>query len=92
MGNTDTFSGTRFGWFYPLPTYLLALQDTPLIASLKARRCEGLLHNLAFMLSRAFFAGERLRDGELPEDSSSSARVSTSSGIMGSFPLLWANV
>ena len=40
------------------------------------------------MLSRAFFAGERLKDGELPEDNSSFAGVSTLSGITGSFPLL----
>ena len=40
------------------------------------------------MLSRALFIGERLKDGELPKDSSSSTEVSTSSGIMASFPLL----
>ena len=40
------------------------------------------------MLSRAFFTNERLRDGELPKDNSSSARVSSSSsGRMGPFPL-----
>ena len=48
----------------------------------------GLLHDLAFMLSQESFAGERLKDGELLEDSSSSVGVLTSSGTMGSFPLL----
>ena len=42
------------------------------------------------MLSRAFFSCEILKDGELPEDSSSSVRVSMSTGTMGSFPLLRA--
>ena len=39
------------------------------------------------MLSRVFFAGERFRDGELLEDSLSSAGVSTSLGETGPFPL-----
>ena len=42
------------------------------------------------MLSRVFFVGERFRDGELPEDSSLSARVSTLSGEISPFPLSWA--
>ena len=46
------------------------------------------MHDLAFALSRAFFVSERLKDGELPKDSSSSMGVLTSSGITGSFPLL----
>ena len=45
---------------------------------------------MAFVLSLAFFADERLKDGELPEDNSSSAVVSTSLGIIGSLPLLRA--
>ena len=39
------------------------------------------------MLSRAFFAGERLKDEEIPEDNSSFAKVLTSSRMIGSFPL-----
>ena len=35
-----------------------------------------------------FFFGERPKGGELPEDNSSSAGASASSGIMGFFPLL----
>ena len=38
-------------------------------------------------LSRAFFVSERLKDGELLEDNSSSAGVLTLSRIMDSFPL-----
>ena len=41
------------------------------------------------MLPRASFARERLKDGELLDDNSSSIGVSTSSWIIGSFPLLW---
>ena len=39
------------------------------------------------MLSQVFFVDERFSDGELPKDSSSSDRVSTSSGTKGPFPL-----
>ena len=39
------------------------------------------------MLSQVFFVDERFSDEELPKDSSSSARVSTSLGTKGSFPL-----
>ena len=30
VGNTDTFQGTRSGWFYPIFASLLARQDSPL--------------------------------------------------------------
>ena len=39
------------------------------------------------MLSRVFFVDEIFRDGELPEDSSSSAGVLMWSGAAGHFPL-----
>ena len=48
------------------------------------------LRDLAFVLSRAFFIGERLNDGELPKENPSSVGVLTSLGITGSFPLLRA--
>ena len=84
VGNADAFPRTWSGWFYPLLAYLLALQDAPLTVSLKAGRCEGLLRHFALV----FFASERLKDKELLEDNSSSAGVSISSRMMGSFPLL----
>ena len=49
-------------------------------------QCEGLLRDLAFVLFRAFLTGERLKGGELLEDNSSSARVSTLSEIMAPSP------
>ena len=54
----------------------------------------GLLCDLAFcaiwpLCSLEYpLPGERLKGEELPKDNSLSARVSTSSGTMGSFPLL----
>ena len=75
VGNVDAFPRTWSGWFYPLPSSLLARQDAPLTVSLKAGRCKGLLRDFSLV----FFAGERLKDEELPEDNSSSAGVSTSS-------------
>ena len=72
-----------------LPVSLpLALWDAPLIASLKAGCCEGLLYDLDFVISQVFFAGERFRDGELPEDKSLSARVSTSSRTSRPLPFI----
>ena len=53
-------------WFYPLLAFLLARRDALLTVSLKAGRCEGILCDLALV----FFAGERLKDGELLEDNS----------------------
>ena len=82
--NVDAFSGTPFGWFYPRPASLLDQLNVPLSALLNAGRCEHLWCDLALLL----FAGER--SGELLEDSSSSAGVSTLLGTMGPFPLLRA--
>ena len=56
------------------------------MASLKAGCCEGLLCDLALVLPRVSFAGERLKGEELPEDNSSSAGVLTSSETKSSFP------
>ena len=54
------------------------------MASLKARRCEALLCDLALV----FFVGEGPKGRKLLEDNSSSVGASASSRIMGSFPLL----
>ena len=81
MGNADAFSGASFGWFCPRPVSFLTRRKVPLSVLLNARQCECLWHDLALLL----FVGERF--GELLEDNSSSARVSTSSGMMDSFPL-----
>ena len=86
IGNTDTLPRSRFGLFYPLPAFLLALRDAPLKVPLKAGRCKGLFRDLALV----FFAGERPKDEELLKDNSSSAGVSTSPVTMGSFHLLQA--
>ena len=83
-GNNNVSAGAWFGWFYPLPASLLALQDASLTASLKAGRCKVLLRDLALV----FFGGERPKGGELPEDNSSFAGESASSDLMGSFPRL----
>ena len=80
MGNADAFPSTSFGWFFPRPVSLLTRRNVPLSALLNVGQCECLLSNLALLL----FARERF--SELPEDNSSSARGSTSSGTMGSFP------
>ena len=50
------------------------------------------LHDLALVMPRAFLLGKGLSDGDLPEENSSSAGVSSSPEIMGSFPLLRAIV
>ena len=81
MCNADVFPGTSFDWFYPQPISLLTQRNVPLSALLNAERYECLSHDLVLLL---FFRG---RFGELLEYNSSSARVSTSSGTMGSFPL-----
>ena len=83
-GNTDASSGARYGWHCPLPAPLLAQRDTSLTVSLKVGRCKILLRDLALV----FFAGERPKGRELPEDNSSFVGVSTSVGMMGSFPSL----
>ena len=59
---------------------LSLLLNAPLTTSPKAEWGEGLLRDLVLVLSQVFFANERFRDGELPEDSSSSVGVSTSLG------------
>ena len=87
--SNDTFPRAWASWLCLLPTYLLALRDAPLTTSLKVGCCEGLLCHFAFVLSRVSFAGEGLKGEEMSEDNSS-ARVSTSSGSMSSFPLLRA--
>ena len=84
VGNVDTFPGTSFSLFYRRLVSLLAQRNVPLSALLNAGQCERLCRDLALLL----FARER--SGELFEDSSSSAGVSTLSVMMGSFPLLWA--
>ena len=71
--HTNESSRARSGWYYPLPASLFARRDASLMALLKAL---------------VFFASERPKCGELPKDNSSSARVSTSEGMTGSFPLL----
>ena len=88
VGNIDAFPGGCSGWFFFLLASLLTLPDTPLMTSLKAWRCECFLHDLALVLPRAFLPGGGLMDGDVPEDNSSFAGASTSSRIMGSFPLL----
>ena len=80
-GNTDVPLRAQFGWYCPLPTFLLARRDESLMESLKAERCKVLLSDLTLV----FFASERPKDGELLEDNSSSVGVST---LTGSFPLL----
>ena len=84
MVNADAFPKTMFCWFCLQPVSLLAWRNVPLSALLNARRSEHLWPDLALRLFT------RERSGELPEDRSSSARVSTLSGTMGSFPLLRA--
>ena len=67
-GNTDVPLRAQFGWYCPLPTFLLARRDESLMESLKAERCKVLLSDLTLV----FFASERPKDGELLEDNSSS--------------------
>ena len=81
MGNANPFLGASFGWFCPQPVSLLAWRNVPLSALLNVGRCKCPWYDLALLL----FAGKRF--DELLEDNSSSARVSTSSRAMGSFPL-----
>ena len=80
--NAVAFSGTLFCWFCPRSVSLLAQKNVPLSTLLNARRCEHFWCDVASLL----FA--RKRSDELPEDSSSSVRVSTLLGMIGSFPLL----
>ena len=86
IGNTNALSGAQSSSCCLLDASLLARRDSPLTASLKARRCKVLLHDYALMFS----TGERPKSGELLEDNSSStgASASSSSGIMSSFPRL----
>ena len=84
VGNANTFPGTSFDWFFPWLISLLARWNVPLSALLNVRRCEFLWRDLALLL----FSKDRF--GELSEDNSSSAGVSTSSRTVGSFPLLRA--
>ena len=83
--NTDASPRAWSGWYCPLPASLLTRRDASLTALLKASRFKILLRDLALM----FFADERPKDGELPEDNSSSAGASASSWRIGYFPLLW---
>ena len=73
VGNAYTFSGAAFGWLFPRPVSLLAQQSRSLSMLLNAGRCECPWPDLALLL----FIGEGF--GELLKDSSSSARISTSS-------------
>ena len=58
--NSDTLSGTPFGWFCPLLVSLLAQRNVPLSALLNAGLCECLWSDLTLLL----FAKERF--GEFP--------------------------
>ena len=84
IGSTDTSPGVWSDRFCPLLASLLAQWDMPLMASLKAERCEVLLHDLTLVL----FSDDRPKGGELLEDNSSSTGASASYERMGSFPLL----
>ena len=81
VGNVDAVLGNPFGGFCPRLVSLPAQWNVPLSTLLNAEQCECLWHDLA----RLLFVGETF--GELPEDNSSFAGVSTSPGMMSSFPL-----
>ena len=84
VGNTNVSLGARSGWYCLLPASFLARRDASLTTLLKVGRYEVLLCNLALV----FFARERPKGAELPEDNSSSTGVSTSTRMAGFFPLL----
>ena len=71
IGNAYTFLEAVFGWLYPWHISLLVGRSKPLSVLLNAGRCECLWHDLEQLL----FTEEGF--GELPEDNSSSAGVST---------------
>ena len=79
VGNAYEFSGTAFGWLCSRPISLLTVWSRPLSVLLNAERCKYLWRDLSLLL----FTKERF--SELPEDNSSSTRVSMLSWTMSFF-------
>ena len=82
VGNANKFLGVTFGWLCPWPISLLTQQSRPLSVLLNVGRCECLWGDPDLLL----FIEERF--SKLPEDTSLSAEITTSSRKMGFFPLL----
>ena len=80
--HAGTFSGACFDCRISLLNSLHTRRGMPLMDRLEG--CGGLFLDLA---STLFFGGGRFGNGELPEENSSSAAASLSSGWIGSFPL-----